>query len=326
MIILWKKYIEYIIKFISILNTKIFLFKLSFIFLIGIFFLHTKKFISLKVNKLFINNYSTKKDEYSNLLGPYLAGLIEGDGSILVPGINVSWAPYIEITFDIKDLKLIEKIKSTLGGGYITIRPNGNSGRLHIKKLEILLKVILLINGHMRTPKREALHRLIVWYNNKKNVNIPLLGVDTEPLSDSSWLSGFLEADGNFYFNFKLNNKNIPIGVVYYGRISQKQNYTRKVDSSVNISNLPHMEQIAELLEVKVVHIERNRDNFIEKAYEVRSDTIRSKNLLFEYLNKFPLFGYKYYSSFNLEKIHELVLSKEHKTLEGSINCQIIKV
>lgn len=40
----------------------------------------------------------------------------------------------IEIAFDIKDLKLFEKIKDVLGGGYISIRPNGQVGRLLKRK------------------------------------------------------------------------------------------------------------------------------------------------------------------------------------------------
>lgn len=170
----------------------------------------------------------------------------------------------------------------------------------------------------MRTPKNEALHRLIVWYNNKHNTNIPLLGLDTVPLTESSWLSGFLEADGNFYFNFKLNKNEVPIGIVYYMRISQKQVYTRKVDLSVELSNLAHMELIADLFKSKVVNIERQRDKFLEKAYEVRTDRLESKLLLFEYLNKFPLYGYKYFSHLYLEKIHNMVLNKEHKNTEGA--------
>ena len=89
------------------------------------------------------------------------------------------------------------------------------------------------------------------------------------------------------------------------------------MDTTINVSNLSHMEQIAELLETKVVNIVREKENYIEKAFEVRTDTIRSKILLFEYLNKFPLYGYKYYSHINLELAHNLVLSKEHKTIKG---------
>ena len=91
-----------------------------------------------------------------------MAGLIEGDGYIFVPNtINSKSIPHIEIAFDIKDIYLFSKIQTNVGGGFITIRPNGNSGRLIVRKKSVLLNLIRLINGHMRTPKIEALHRLI---------------------------------------------------------------------------------------------------------------------------------------------------------------------
>jgi LAGLIDADG endonuclease len=79
------------------------------------------------------NNYD------KNNLGPYLAGLIEGDGHIQTPSSyrdlnGKKNMPHIEICFDIKDLPLFEKIKEVLNGGYIIIRPNKKSGRLFIKK------------------------------------------------------------------------------------------------------------------------------------------------------------------------------------------------
>lgn len=81
-------------------------------------------------------------------------------------------APHIEIAFDIKDKPLFEKIQETLGGGYIGIRPNNQSGRLTIKKKIVLLKLVNLINGYMRTPKNEALHRLIDYLNKKRYLKL----------------------------------------------------------------------------------------------------------------------------------------------------------
>lgn len=245
----------------------------------------------------------------SNQLGPYLAGLIEGDGSIIVP------RPFIEIAFDMKDLPLMNKIISVLGGGYIALR--SNSGILVIKKSETLLNLVLLINGHMWTPKIEALHRLITWLNIHRNTNIPLLGLDNIPIMNNSWLSGFWDADGYFYFYHKLNKHGMPIGLVYYGRITQKQVYTRKTDASVNVSNYAHMHLIATMLGTKVVERIRNKTNYIESAYEVRTGVISSKTLLFCYFAKFPLFGYKYFKLITLNSIHQLSLSKSYKTLEG---------
>ena len=46
----------------------------------------------------------------------------------------------------------------------------------------------------MRTPKIEALHRLINWYNNRYNTKISIIGLDETPLQSNSWLSGMLVA------------------------------------------------------------------------------------------------------------------------------------
>jgi hypothetical protein len=144
------------------------------------------------LHKKFTNIITINNNHDKNNLGPYLAGLIEGDGHIYTPssyrdkngkkntpsfrprangpGTESRFSPgpegagakaSIEICFDIKDLPLFIKIKEILEGGYIAIRPNNKSGRLFIKKKVILLKLINLINGHMRTPKIEALHRII---------------------------------------------------------------------------------------------------------------------------------------------------------------------
>jgi len=261
-----------------------------------------------------------------NELGPYLAGLIEGDGHIYTPGPHIKkGVPYIEIAFDIKDKLLFLKIQEKLGGGYIAITPNGNSGRLIIKKQAILFNLIYLINGNMRTPKIEALHRMINWFNLKNNQNFPLLGLDNTPLKNSSWLAGFLEADASFYLNWKLNAKGMPINIIYYLRISQKQTYNRKVDPTINISNLPQMELIAALFKNKVRIIEREKATYTEKAYLVSTNTIESNIQLFDYLNKYPIFGYKYFASVNLYKIHDLALNKSYKTIEGKAALKLIE-
>ena len=53
----------------------------------------------------------------------------------------------------------------------------------------------------MRTPKIEALHRLIDWLNARSTdmSKLSKLGLDNSSLGSNSWLSGFIESDGNFY-------------------------------------------------------------------------------------------------------------------------------
>lgn len=102
----------------------------------------------------------------------------------------------------------------------------------------------------------------------------------------------------------------MPIGIIYYLRLSQKQNYTRKLDLKVNVSNYSYMQEIAQLLKSSVSSKERNRDGWTERTYEIRTHKLESKLLLFDYLSNFPLFGYKYFDQIYLHKIHILFINK----------------
>lgn len=139
------------------------------------------------------------------LLGPYLAGLIESDGSITVPDslrhpkTKKVLYPVIKITFHLNDLPLAKKIIAVIGGGTIEY-PKGNYVVARFYSISVVRLIVSLINGHMRTPKIEALHRLIRWLNKRPDQieNVPLLPLDDTPILSNSWLSGFIEGDGCF--------------------------------------------------------------------------------------------------------------------------------
>jgi hypothetical protein len=105
---------------------------------------------------------------YSNIfnckLAPYLAGLIEGDGCIIVHNKNTKakkYRPKIIITFNLTDKPLAEKLSCVLKVGKVISKSNAGHIILQILAKDEVLKVINLINGYMRTPKIEALHRAI---------------------------------------------------------------------------------------------------------------------------------------------------------------------
>jgi hypothetical protein len=77
----------------------------------------------------------------------------------------------------------------------------------------VIRLIVSLINGHMRTPKIEALHRLMKWLNNRPDQieNCPLLPLDNSPILANTWLSGFIEADGSFYVDAWVGPSN-PLG------------------------------------------------------------------------------------------------------------------
>jgi hypothetical protein len=76
-------------------------------------------------------------------------------------------------------------------------------------------------------------------------------------------------------------------------RISQKQTYKSSI-STLN-SNFYIMDKIREFLDVKIVtEIQRNKPNYIELGYEVRTTKKSSCDLLIIYLTNFPLFSSKH--------------------------------
>jgi hypothetical protein len=103
--------------------------------------------IKLTLHKNNTNNNLCKLQK-SNL-SSYLAGLIESDGSIIVPSGNVkNYKPYIEIVFHMDDLPFAEIIQLNIGG---IIRHKGeNYCILTVKRIKEVIKIIHLINGNMR--------------------------------------------------------------------------------------------------------------------------------------------------------------------------------
>ena len=242
----------------------------------------------------------------------YLAGLIEGDGSIIVPGQKIhSYNPYFEIVFHIRDLIIAKYIPFKIGGN---IYIKENYCYLKIKDFKSVLKIIHLINGNMRTPKIEALNRMIEWFNSNSNLNIKLLNLDRSNLSSNSWLSGFIDADGSFYLNWGYDKKRKASNLQYYMRISQKQT-DKNSNSYVHI-----MSQISSFLSVPLRKRERKRklslkyNNYsIEKSYEVRSGSYISNYIIISYLLKYPLFGYKYSAISVYVEWLKMTKNKEYK-------------
>jgi hypothetical protein len=137
------------------------------------------------VRKLSTNKEENKK--YKIDLGSYIAGLIEGNGHIAVhSNKGKAYTPKIIILFHKDDKPLAEKISSSLKVGRIIDRSKAGHYLLQILAKEEVLNVINLINGKMRTPKIEALHRAINYINQVDNLSIPLLDIDNSPIDSNN--------------------------------------------------------------------------------------------------------------------------------------------
>ena len=283
-----------------------------------------------KISKSSLNHRLYNSSAENNpkiLLGHYLAGLIEGDGSIIVPKTIRNQKgkllyPVVKITFVEKDAPLANKIKEVLNGGTLVYSKHSNYLDLLFQVLNSIQKIAVLLNGKMRTPKIEALHRLIDWLNARSGENLKMskLGLDHSSLGNNPWLTGFIEADGNFFCGFGLNSEGIAEVVKSYMRISQKQMY--KITSDIpkeNNSNFQNMGKIREFLDVKNVNeIKRIKDKYIELSYEVRTTKKTSCDILIDYLSTYPLFSSKHQDFLDWREFHHIRLSKEYKTMEGT--------
>ena len=276
--------------------------------------LHSSLLIGEEIKK-FDNNYN---DNLNNLpFAAYLTGLVEGDGTIVVPNTLRSPKgklnyPSIQIVFHLKDLPLALIIQKELGFGSLSRKKGVNAYILTINNYQGILFVISLLNGNMRTPKIYSLYKLIDFY--KEKINIKKKPLDNSPLESNGWFSGFLEADGSFQVRTTLSGK--------YPKFECKLEVSQRQTDHKGFSNLEFLAKIAELFNSEVKKTRLNRSN---PEYRVRTTSLQGNIQAKNYLIRYPLFGTKYLDSIDWMKVVDLFSNGEHKTELGKKKIMEIK-
>ena len=268
--------------------------------------IYTSKFFrghTLETTNENIENKINTSDKNSNLkgnLGSYLAGLIEGDGSIYTSK-NDKGGCMIVVVFTSKDLPLALKIKAVLGMGNIYKVKSKNAYTYVISNVLDLLKIIDLINGKMRTPKIKQLYKLIDWINYHKNHNIVKLPLDNTCLGSNSWLAGFIEADGCFYVRCSQNKHANTKKISCMLEIAQKR---------TNLNNEDIWEIMHKISSFFSTALKRRTK---ANQYWIRTNSLESNLKLIEYLTKYPLFSSKYMDYISWKEVIEFIKNKEQK-------------
>lgn len=259
-------------------------------------------------------------------LGPYLAGLIEGDGTFAVHDTNSTarrYAPHIIVVFKKADLPLAQYLRDLTACGKIYIKPERGYILWQIQNIVDVYNILLIINGYMRTPKIEALHRTIVWLNDYilRNTNsklprtISILSqintikaqpLDKSPIDSNSWLAGFTDADGNFSINIHTRSKGNTMRVLLSFRIELNQNYHKADAEGVKASFWKVISSIATYLGVNIYSRTRQIKNKEFFSFTVVSHNKNSHLQLIKYFEQFPLLSSKYLDYRDWLKVLEL--------------------
>ena len=278
--------------------------------------------------------YNTKQitNKKSNI-GPYLAGLIEADGSIAVHDKNTKskrYRPKILVVFSLPDKPLAERLAFITQTGKVYNKDRAGCVIWHIQKTEDVVKIINIINGYMRSPKIEALQRAITWYNEHDKTIIKHLPLDLSPIDSNAWLAGFSDGDANFAINLtnrkkkgKITSKRVQV----FFRIELRQNYHRDASElQGGISYFNILSKIAAYLKVNVYSRTRYTQDKVFYSYMVISHNEVSHNLVKNYFSCFPMYSSKYLAFNDWSSVVDAIVLRNKKPLTNTDISEIEKV
>lgn len=270
---------------------------------------HTNSFFEIEERKYNFNeNFCT-----------YLAGLIEGGGSIIVPKEsrwekNKKNYPSVQICFHLKNLPLLLTLQKELNFGSINRKKGEDAYIYTINSIEGLTLLSFCIYRYMRTPKIYDLVLLIDWLKNQKKkknnfditekriekdsrVKIKENKKNTSKYTIYTHLSlkVFLFVDQSPL----LENAWLSGFIEANGHFSVKASLSSYksecrmeiVESTIdynNISKKDFLEKIAYITH-STVKTTKQRKPF--NLYRVRTLNIKGNLVCKEYLQKYPLFG-----------------------------------
>ncbi len=211
---------------------------------------------------LFLENLSSHKKNISISFLEWFIGFVEGDGSFIISKNRLFFI------INQKDIKTLYYIKKTLGFGKVSWYKT--YGRFIVTDNINIYKLIILFNGNLLLNKTNV--RFILWLDNY-NINNPLkkinkcnkieLNFDSLIFNETTWLSGFISAEGcfnsliikniNYYYGYRFRIRFIldqkdEYEILYlimknigYGRIEERKqilNYRFIIDSFIGCQQL----------------------------------------------------------------------------------------
>lgn len=180
--------------------------------------------------------------------------------------------------------------------------------------------------------KIHQLYKLIDWLNKNHSTDINKLpspppffflkkknGGGDDNLENSSWLSGFVDADGSFsvlYTKTEEGAKKRKISCRL--RIEQ-----RILDPITNDSYFDILNQISLFLNCNL--LTRTQKSTNNTYYTLTASSKVSLVIIINYFNKYPLFSSKYLDYKDWEKVAHLIINSQHYSEEGINTVELVR-
>lgn len=192
----------------------------------------------------------------------------------------------VRLSFEIlqKDAKLMYKIRTTLGFGKVSCftRTNETYWKYSVEDKKGLQRIMLLFNGNFVLPKKYE--QFAYWVSIGKTIsplNFSLKLQRVQVSLKTGWLSGFIEAEGCFYANFKAKQKFELENFSF----DQKLTITQKNTHGESVV----LQEITVLFESVVKLRIAKKPNY----YRIEFCSLKAHTIIIAYLNEFPLLGKK---------------------------------
>jgi len=166
---------------------------------------------------------TTRAAPYDKSFCEWLAGLIDGDGCLLVSKKGYT---SLEITMDLNDLPCLKYIQNKLGGS-IKMRSGAKAWRYRLHNKQGMIDLIHCINGSIRHSSRlKQLHQVC------QQLDIPVI-LPSNLDKNSSWFAGFFDADGtitlkNYYYT-KNNSYSVQLTIRVTNKLLQDVQWFKEV-------------------------------------------------------------------------------------------------
>lgn len=234
----------------------------------------------------------------STYIEQFFVGLLEGDGTITCNlSTNKNKTIYIRIVISLKNLpenlSMLNKIKETIGGRVLIERKESYvtwiaSNRNDLAKVFAVLAKYPLLTARKQCQLEFAKNCLLKKdidnfltdrdnkYNNKRLILEDLSRKDL-PSYFAPWLSGFIEAEGNF--NLVFNEKGHLRKSVFTIGQNDELHILKWIKSYFDIHT-------------QILKDKPKKENSFE-YYRLFLYNAESRKLLFEHFDKYPLLGHK---------------------------------